>query len=121
MAEKSDGRQSGEAGSYSPSEASSSMVSSTSRFIGGTPNAANTISNTTSGSNGEHTSPPSFRQAVCQLDCVVRQLYVREVSKDAAELIQASWRKELKNRIQQHEKNGVAGVIEEKQIQFQHL
>ena len=42
----------------------------------------------------EHTSPPSSRQsAASQLDCVVQQLDAKGVSKDAAELIQASWRK----------------------------
>ena len=70
------------------------MVSSTSGFIGGTPNTANTICNIASGSKGEHTSPPSSRQsATSQLDCVVQQLDAKGVSKDAAELIQASWRK----------------------------
>ena len=94
ISEKSDSRQSVEASSYSPSVASSSMVSSTSGFIGGTPNTANTISNIASGSKGEHTSPPSSRQsAASQLDCVVQQLDAKGVSKDAAELIQASWRK----------------------------
>ena len=83
-----------EASSYSPSVASSSMVSSTFGFIGGTPNTANTISNIASGSKGEHTSPPSSRQsATSQLDCVIQQLDAKGVWKDAAELIQASWRK----------------------------
>ena len=122
MSEKSDSGQSVEASSYSPSVASSSMVSSTPGFIGGTPSAANTISNIASGSKGNtHPLLQAGSLHLASWTVSYNSLMRKEFRKTLQSSSKLLGEKELKNRMQQHGENGAAGVIEGKQIQFQHL